>query len=398
MNQLTIDLLALRHNIHQVDEWVSAHHDASWTLVTKVLCGHPGVLEALRALGVRSMADSRLSNLEAIASACGDVETWYLRLPHLPVVDDVVRLADVSLNSEVEIIEALNEAARRQDSVHRIIIMIELGDLREGVLPGSLAEFYERVLNLSNIEVIGIGSNLGCLSGAIPTIDQYSHLSLYHELLELKFGHRLSMISAGTSAALPLLRDGVVPAKINHFRVGESVFLGTDLVNGGTLAGLRDDAITLDVHVVEVREKSLSPTGETTDMMPFESLQTSEQPPGSRGHRAIVTIGHLDTDVGGLTPVDERYELVGASSDLSVVNLGSNPENLTVGDTIQFRPSYGALVRLMLSKYIDKTMTPPLERFLREKDETRDVDLPPTLAPQRRPRRPQPEKTIPDAH
>jgi len=380
MNTLNIDLLALRHNIQQVDQWVSERPDASWTLVTKVLCGHQGVLEALRALGIRSMADSRLGNLEDIRSACGeDVEVWYLRLPHMPVVEDIVRLSDVSLNSEVGVIEALNRAAREQGKVHRVIIMIELGDLREGVLPGSLISFYERVFELSNIEVIGIGSNLGCLSGAIPSIDQYAQLCLYHELLELKFDKKLPIISAGTSAALPLLRDKAVPVKVNHFRIGESVFLGTDLVHGDTLAGLRDDAITLEVNIVEIREKSLFAAGETTDMMPFESLQATDQPPGSRGYRAVVTIGQLDTDVGGLTPVDERYELVGASSDLAVVHVADNPEGLQVGDTIKFRPSYGALVRLMLSKYIDKTMTPPLETFLEHKDEARDIDLPPAL-------------------
>ena len=381
MNQLNIDLIALRHNIRQIDQWVSARPHASWTLTTKVLCGHAGVLEALAALGIRSMADSRLSNLEVIEELDPDVETWYLRLPHLPVADDVVRLADVSLNSEIEVIEALDEAARAQGRTHRIVIMIELGDLREGVLPGSLISFYEHVFELPNIEVIGIGSNLGCLSGAVPTIDQFAQLCLYHELLELKFGRPLPVLSAGTSAALPLLRDGQVPTKVNHFRIGESVFLGTDLVQGGGLEGLRQDVITLEVYIVELREKSLAPTGETTDMMPFESLQSSESAPGQRGYRAIVTVGQLDTDVRGLTPVNEDYEIVGASSDLSVVYVGDNEEGLKVGDTIQFRASYGALVRLMLSKYIEKSMTPPLETFLREKDEARDVHLPPTLDP-----------------
>lgn len=386
MNTLDINLLALRENITRIDEWVTQNSSASWTLVTKALCGNENVLQALHALGVRSMADSRLSNLEAMARVCGkpsqdELETWYLRLPHLPVVDDIVRLAGVSLNSEVSTIEALNEAARRADVVHRVVIMIELGDLREGVLPGALVAFYERVFELSNIEVIGIGSNLGCLSGAVPTIDQYSTLCLYHELLELKFKRKLPMISAGTSAALPLLRDGVMPSKINHFRIGESVFLGTDLVNGDTLDGLRDDVVTLDVHIVEMREKSLAPVGETTDMMPFEPLRTAETSPGQRGHRAVITVGQLDTDVSGLTPVDPRYEIVGASSDLTVVHVGDNPEGLRVGDSMQFRASYGALVRLMLGKYIEKTLTPSLHTFLTEKDAARDVHLPPTLEP-----------------
>ncbi|MGD9546673.1 MAG: alanine racemase [Candidatus Krumholzibacteriia bacterium] len=379
MNRLTIDLEALRHNIYTIDGWVT-DHQASWTLVTKALCGHRETLSALKAMGVRSMADSRLANLGEVAALDGDIETWYLRLPHLPQIDNIVALSDVSLNSETGVILALNEAARRQDRIHRIIVMIELGDLREGVLPSGLIDFYEKVFDLSHVQVQGIGSNLGCLSGMVPSIDQFSQLALYRELLELKFKRPLPMISAGTSAVLPLLRDGKVPRSINHFRVGESVFLGTDLVGGGTLQGLRDDAMTLEVEVVEIKEKSLIPLGETADMAPFEDLDSGEHEPGQRGYRAVVTVGQLDTDIRGLTPLDPRYRIVGASSDLSVVNVADNPAGLRVGDTIKFRPAYGALVRLMLGKYIDKTITPELERFARILERSPgDLDLPPVL-------------------
>ncbi len=49
------------------------------------------------------------------------------------------------------------------------------------------------------------------------------------------------MISAGSSVVLPLLLKGQVPNAMNHFRIGEAVFLGIDLVNGGRLEELRDD-------------------------------------------------------------------------------------------------------------------------------------------------------------
>jgi predicted amino acid racemase len=378
MNRLTLDLDALRHNIRVVDKWVLAHN-ASWTMATKVLCGHKPSLLALQQLGIRSMADSRMDNLAAIRELPDKTETWYLRLPHMTVLPEVVRLSDVSLNSETEVIEALDAEARRQNKIHCIIIMLELGDLREGVLPGSLMKFYERIFELPNIEVLGIGSNFGCLSGAIPNIDQFAQLSLYHELLELKFGRALPLISAGTSAALPLLRDGGLPRTINHFRIGESVYLGSDIINGGTLEGLRDDAITLEVEVAEVKEKGLRAMGETTDMMPFEALTPSETDPGQRGYRAVVTIGQLDTIVSGLTPLKSEYELVGASSDLSVVNLGGNPHGVKVGDTLKFRPSYGAFVRLMMDRYIDKVLLSRDEARQALKDEVGEFDVPPIL-------------------
>jgi len=378
MNRVLIDLPALQHNIRSIDAWMS-DHGASWTLVTKVLCGHADTLNVLQALGIRSMADSRLANLRAITRLVDDFESWYLRLPHLPVVPDIVRLADVSLNSEMRTIEALNEEARRQNRMHRVIVMVELGDLREGVLPGSLIDFYQRTFDLDHVEVAGIGANLGCLSGVVPSIDQLNQLVLYHELLELKFERELPMISAGSSAVLPLLRDGQVPRAINHFRIGESVFLGTDLVHGGTMAGLRDDAITLEVQVVEVREKSLVPVGETTAMAPFESFGEEETAPGQRGYRAIVTIGQIDTDVQGLVPLDSRYRWAGASSDMGVLNVGDNPEGLRVGDTVKFRPSYSGLVRLMLGRYVDKVVVPPLQEYLGGFEEDDKVEVPPAF-------------------
>lgn len=362
MNCLKIDLDALQHNIQTIDGWVSSQ-GASWTLVTKCLCGHQPTLEALYSLGIRSMAESRLGNLETIDALGDEVETWYLRLPHLPKIADIVRLTDVSLNSEIETIRALSTEAGRQDKVHRVVIMVEMGDLREGVLPGSLGEFYNQVFELPNIEVIGIGGNLGCLSGTMPNVDLLAQLGLYREWLELKFKRKFPLVSAGTSIVLPLLRDGTLPKAVNHFRIGESVFLGTDLIRGDHLLGLRTDAFTLEAEVVEVKEKSMVPLGETNEMTPFESIGSDAPEAGERGYRAICTVGQVDTDVAGLTPLDPQHQIVGASSDLAVVSLGPEKGDVEVGETLKFRPSYGALVRLMLSKYIDKVVTPNLEHF-----------------------------------
>jgi predicted amino acid racemase len=213
---------------------------------------------------------------------------------------------------------------------------------------------------------LGIGANLGCLSGAVPNVDQLTQLALYKELLELKFQRKLPMISAGSSAVLPLLLQGKVPRPVNHFRIGEAVFLGTDLVYGGTLPGLRDDAITVEADIVEIKEKSLLPLGETTSMTPFEAFQSEtegDQVPGQRGYRAVITLGQLDTDVTGLTPNNPKHQIAGASSDLTVVNLGEDPAGLGVGDTIKFSPNYAAFLRAMSTKYIEKYVVPSVVRF-----------------------------------
>lgn len=379
MNRIVIDLRALQHNIEVVDRWMTGH-GASWTLVTKVLCGHRDTLLGLQKLGIRSVGDSRLENLEVLEGVVPDIEAWYLRLPHLRGIEAVVRLTDVSLNSEVEVIEALNAEAGRQGRTHHIIVMIELGDLREGILPGTLSAFYERIFDLPNVEVKGIGANLGCLSGSVPNIDQLMQLVLYRELLELKFRRPLPVISAGSSAVLPLLLQGALPQPINHFRIGEAVFLGTDLVHGGTLPGLRDDAIFLEAEIAEIKEKNLIPLGDTTAHTPFEPIaqDNSEMGPGQRGYRAVIALGQLDTDVKGLIPINPRHQVAGASSDLSVLNVGENPGGLKVGDSVRFRMNYSALVRAMSSRYIPKVVEPAPDAFPRDSTVERRL-LPPVM-------------------
>lgn len=381
MNRLTINIDALHHNVQVIDGWMS-EHGADWTLVTKVLCGHTETLDALQTIGVRSMADSRLDNIRSINRVIDDFESWYLRLPHITAIPSIIELTDASLNSEVEIIKLLNEEAKKQNRIHRVVVMIELGDLREGVLPGKLLDFYEDVFDLENIEVLGIGANLGCLSGAIPSVDQLTQLVLYHELLELKFDHKLPLISAGTSATLPLLLEGKVPKKINHFRIGDSVYTGVNLLGGGTLPGLRDDAFTLEAEVVEIREKSLIPFGETSTIAPFGLEMAEDAGPGQRGYRAILTLGALDTEVSGLMPLNPQHKIAGVSSDVMVVNIGEERGNLQIGESIKFRPNYAALLRLMASKYIDKVVAPSIPDF-REQivEEETEVRVEPVIDP-----------------
>jgi predicted amino acid racemase len=378
LSRLVINLDALHHNIQTIDGWVR-NHGATWTLVTKALCGHADTIRALQALGVRSMADSRIDNLRVISKITPDFESWYLRLPSLTRVREVVDVADVSLNSETEVIDAINRIAGEMGKTHHIIVMIELGDLREGILPGSLIEFYEHVFKLDHVEVLGIGANLGCLAGIVPTVDQMMQLVLYRELLELKFDHPLPMISAGASAVLPMLLDGRVPEGINHFRIGEAVFLGTDLVNGGVLKGLRDDAFVLEAEILEIKEKSLAMQTDSSGISSFEPISTEEFSPGQRGYRAVVAVGQLDSEIKALTPINPNVQLAGASSDVTVVNLADNPDGLKVGDSVRFRPAYSALVRLMIGKYIAKTVTPKIGEFTQQASEQEGLDLPPVI-------------------
>jgi len=381
MNRININLEALHHNLQMIAGFM-ARQGAHWSLVTKCLCGHEETLRALSVMGIQSMCDSRLDNLRAIHRAAPEVEKWYLRLPHLSVVDDIVSLADISLNSEIEVIRALSAAAQRLGRVHNIIIMIELGDLREGILPGSLVNFYEQVFKMPAIHVLGIGAQIGCMAGSVPSVDQVAQLILYRELLELKFQKKLPVISAGSTIFLPLVLQGRLPWALNHFRIGEAVFLGTDLVSGGRIEGLRDDVVILEGEIAEIKEKNLVPMCEVGSSTPFHGLNgaTPEgHSPGQRGFRALVTIGEIDTDVSGLTPLNPAFQIAGATSDITVVNIGENTEHIQLGGTIKFRCSYSAFVRLMNDSYITKRVIPDLETFEKNLPDRLKVNVEPTL-------------------
>jgi predicted amino acid racemase len=364
MNRLCINLKALQHNLKRIERLIS-DRGASWTLVTKVLCGHRDLLNVIVKMGIKSIGDTRLSNFSSLDACTPSLERWYLRVPHHSVTDEVVRHTTVSLNSEISTIDRLNKTAVEQGKKHNIIIMIELGDLREGILPGSLISFYNHVFTFSNIEVLGIGANLGCLTGGIPSVDQLMQLVLYRELLELKFKHRLPFISAGTSATLSILGSQNIPGAINHFRIGEAAFLGTDLIKGKTLSGFRDDVFVLEAEIAELQHKSMTPLGGAGDVAPFDTSDLrNNYTAGERGHRALITVGQLDTDICGLTPLDGSCKLVGASSDIGVVHIDCNKRSYKVGDTLSFRMNYSALLRLMIDPYIPKMLTSDSETFL----------------------------------
>src|SRR5699024_927963 len=148
--------------------------------------------------------DARLGNLKTIKSIKPEAETIYIKPPAKKSISDVVKYADVSFNTELLTIKWLSEEARRQNKVHRILIMIELGDLREGIMGESLVDFYRQVFELPNIEVAGLGANLNCLSGVMPSKDKLIQLSLYQQLIEAKFGKEIKAVSGGSSVMVPL--------------------------------------------------------------------------------------------------------------------------------------------------------------------------------------------------
>jgi predicted amino acid racemase len=270
------------------------------------------------------------------------------------LIPHILEYADITFNTELETIFALNDMAKSKGKIHEVVIMIEMGDLREGVMRDDLLDFYEEVFNLKNIEIVGIGTNLNCLNGVMPSEDKLIQLSLYSQLIEARFKRKLKWVTAGTSVVFPLLPAGLLPIGINHFRIGETLFFGNDIVRHEPIEGMRQDIFTLEAEVLEVQEKPMAPSGIIGTNVAGNSPAYEMVDMGKTSFRALLDVGLLDIADSDISPLIAHYTVEGASSDMIVINLGKNEQQVKVGDLIPFRINYMGALRLLNSNYIEK--------------------------------------------
>lgn len=353
MAYITLNRDKLKKNYEYLNS-VFTSHDIQWTIVTKMLCGNNLFLKEVLNLGIKQVSDSRVTNLKRIKKIDKSIETIYIKPPSKKFVSSIVKFADISLNTEIETIKLLSQEAKKQNKVHQIIIMIELGELREGIMRENIVEFYSKIFELENIRVVGIGTNLTCLNGVLPNQDKLIQLGLYKQLIELKFGKKIPYVSGGSSVTIPLVLDGILPKDVNHFRVGETLFLGTDVYNNTPYDKMEHEVFCFYSRIIELHEKPLVPSGKRGTNVSGETSEIDNSHIGERSFRAIIDLGMLDVDENHITPQDESIEIIGGSSDMFVLDLKENDKNYKVGDLIQFNTDYVGTLRLMNSKYIVK--------------------------------------------
>lgn len=343
----------LLHNYNHLNQ-VFQEKGIDWGIVTKLLCGEETFLKEVLALGVKEIHDSRVTNLKAIKKMAPDVQTVYIKPAPKKSIPDIIQYADVSFQTELDIIRLLSEEAVRQDRLHKIIIMIEMGDLREGVMGEDLVGFYEQVFQLPGISVIGLGANFNCLHGVMPTQDKLIQLSLYKQIIDAKFNIEIPWVSGGTSVTIPLLFTHQMPKGINHFRIGEALFFGLNLFTGETFKGMCSDVFEFTAEIIELNEKPMIPSGMLAENPSGDSFEIDESLYGKTSHRAILDVGLLDINPKYLMPKDASLNVIGASSDMLVVELGGNDQNYKVGDVLNFDLKYMGALSIMNSRYIAK--------------------------------------------
>ncbi|TVR39454.1 MAG: alanine/ornithine racemase family PLP-dependent enzyme [Bacteroidia bacterium] len=355
MAEIAISRKKLKHN-HDYLKKLFDHHDIQWGVVTKLLCGNQLYIKEIIDLGVKELMDSRISNLRTIKRIDPTVKTIYIKPPPRRSIRSLVKYADVSMNTDLETLKLISKEAVRQDKIHEVIIMVEMGELREGVMGEDLVNFYSQVFELPNIEIIGFGTNLNCLYGVMPSRDKLIQLSLYKQIVEVQFKRKIKLLSGGTSVTIPMLAKQQVPPGLNHFRVGETLYFGANLWTGKTIKGMKDDVITFKAEIIELLEKPVVPEGNLAENPSGESYEINTDDYGKTSWRALLDVGLLDIGPDFLIPVDKNMEMAGASSDILVIDLGKNPKNYQVGDFIKFKLKYMGALRLFSSDYIIKRL------------------------------------------
>ena len=343
--RVEINLKHLRDNVEFV-VGKCAERDIAVAGVIKGTTGIPQCAQQFADGGCKMIASSRLEQIEDAIEFGIDLPKLLLRVPMLSEVDDVVRLTDYSLNSELVVMEALNKAAAKQGKVHKVILMADVGDLREGFWDkDEMADVAAKVeTEMDNLELAGIGTNVGCYGSLLPTVEKLEELVGIAEKIEARIGRKLEYISGGATSSFMRVMDGNIPKRINHLRIGEGILLNVDLAlyYNYFFKDMHQDVYTLKAEVIEVKTKPSVPVGE----LGVDAFgHTPEYPEKGMRRKALLGMGKVDYgSTDEIFPRDKGIEILGASSDHTILDITESKIDYKVGDIVEFDINYASMV------------------------------------------------------
>ncbi|WP_291259101.1 ornithine racemase Orr [Fusobacterium sp.] len=349
--KLEINISKLKKNLRTVSALIKKNN-LSLTMVTKAYCADINIISELVDENVIDyLADSRIQNLKNLKNI--NIPKILLRIPMLSEVKDVIETVDISFNSEYVVIEKLNIEAEKRGKIHKIVIMVDLGDLREGYFDEKeLFEAIEKIIKLKNIKLIGVATNLTCYGAVLPSETNLGKLCSIAQKIEKRYCLKLEIVSGGNSSSLYLLQEGKMPTKINNLRIGEAILLGRETAYSQKLEGTYNDAFKLFCEIIEDKEKESIPIGEIgVDAFGNKPVYIDK----GRRQRAILGIGKQDIKIDSITSVNENIEVIGASSDHTILDITVDKERYKVGDIVEFILDYGGIMSAFTSKYIEKS-------------------------------------------
>lgn len=316
--------------------------------VTKCVDGEPAVGRAMLAAGASGLADSRVPSLARLA-AHGLGPLTLIRAPQADELEAAARVADRVLLCDPDAARALGELARSRPV--EVLLTVDLGDRREGVLPDLAPTVAAELTGLAGVDLVGIAVNFACLSGQLPSRALFRQAE---DILAEVAGRCVAgpLLSLGGTCVLQHL-DGYAPRFATEVRSGGGPIYGYDFVGDRGLAGLRRTDPVLTAAVLECFRKPPAPTG-AAGLDAFGHVPEVRLPREDAWY-ALLAVGRRDIEPAGMRPLLPGASLAGATSDVSVL---ITPERLHPGDEVRFALHYDALVRAVTSPFVTVECAP----------------------------------------
>ncbi|MGB3368270.1 MAG: alanine racemase [Acidaminobacteraceae bacterium] len=304
--------------------------------------------------GCKHIASSRIEQLKNVKLNALNLPTMLLRIPMKSEVARMINYVDISLASELEVIKYIELKCSAHNIHHKVILMMDIGDLREGYIDKE--ELIKTALyienNLKFVELHGIGTNIGCYGSVRATNQNLNVLANIASEVEELIGRPLDIVSGGATSSLALVCRDDMPSKINNLRIGESILTARELNEfyGGNISSLSKRGFTLKAEIVEIKNKPTHPIGE----LYYDAFgnKPSFEDRGNK-NRMILAVGRQDFGSHDkLIAITENIKIIGSSSDHLIVETISENHKFKLGDIIDFELLYPALLYLSQSSSV----------------------------------------------
>ncbi len=298
--------------------------------VTKSILGNLKIAETLLESGISMFADSRLDNLVKLRKKFRKDQLMQLRTPMLSETDKMVETCGMSMSTNFRSVEKMEKYCKKIKKEHKIIIMLDIDDEREGLLPGEVLPFCRKIKeNCRFVKIYGLGTNARCISEKEPERSSLFALVNVKNIIKRELGIDINILSGGNSSLWNLIDENKIPKEINQARIGEAIFIGNETINYSAIEGAYQDCFILEAEVIEVKKDK---------------------------RKAILGLGLQDINMKDMSPVDKNIKIISQSSDHSIVGIEKKGERImfSIGDKISFNIKYFGLLSCMTSPFVKK--------------------------------------------
>lgn len=348
--QVFIHLDKLRYNLTFIRE-ICRKADLQPVWITKGCQAYADILELLVETPGEMLGDVSPANLKR-ARKRSSGKLMMVQLPDPGRVAAIGACVDVWLVSDPAHARMIAGTAKQVGKHPELVLMVDVGNRREGVLPERTADTAAAILAIEGVALVGLGTAVGCYGGYRAGLADMERLVGIARKTETRLQCRFDILSAGSGTMLlELAAQGRLPERINQLRIGAALFVGEMPPTKTALPGLFHDAFILQGEVLETSLKPSIPAGNTG----FDAFgkQVVFEDRGSR-QLCILNFGLLEVDSYDLTPLTEGLRIIGATSNYTICDTTRCDPQPAMGDLLEFRMAYSSMARAMASDDVTK--------------------------------------------